>query len=51
LISNLVSEIKKIEPKQIKEKKKENSFSEVIRPTTATSSLTNSSSTYSVINK
>jgi len=51
LISNMVSVIKKIEPKQIKEKKKENSFSEVIRPTTATSSLINSSSTYSVIDK
>ena len=51
LISNVVSEIKKVEPKEIKEKKKENSFSEVIHPTTATSSLTNSSSTYSIIDK
>ena len=51
LISNVVSEIKKNEPKQNKNKIKENSFSEVIRPTTATSSLTNFSSTYSVIDK
>jgi hypothetical protein len=51
LISNVVSEIKKVEPKQIKEKIREIPFNDVIRPTTATSSLTNSSSTYSVIEK
>jgi hypothetical protein len=53
LISNVVSEIKKVEPKQIKEKTKakEQTLGDVIRPTTATSSLTNSSSTYSVIDK
>lgn len=51
LISNVVSEIKKVEPKQTKEKIREIPFNDVIRPTTATSSLTNSSSTYSVIEK
>jgi hypothetical protein len=55
IISDMVSEIKKMDTTQtkekIKEKTKENPFNDVIRPTTATSSLTNSSSTYSVIEK